>query len=791
MRGASALFLLLTSGLLACDVFLSIENRPPVADAGDDRVVRLGETAVLDGSGSFDPDGDAISHHWELLTMPEGGRATLTDQREPVARLTPDAIGGWMVRLVVNDGRLASEPDAVKVLVTGEPCESDDDCDNHRFCDGEEACTNGTCTPGDPVDCDDRDDCTEDSCNEADDQCDHVLVPRPGEEVGKCSDGIDNDCDGKTDLADEECAECLDDGDCDDGNACTSGSCVDSSCEFTNEDSGVACDDGAYCNGRDECDGNGACLPVGEDPCTQPCMGECSEQNDQCAPDPSGTPCEDPGDGLSCTRDTCDGGGNCLSEAVPDRCTAPDACLPDCAVDTTGCVSPPDPFSISCSAPSGDPPASACILDASGLVNQENCLACRVEIGETLLDYTDFTQDGQNCDLEGWELVSGDQCSELGITSCIPDSNSGQCCSDLPTICTIENGEGVLEADRHNNCMGNDRREFRLRKTFDLTGYRDPEICFDVLEHNAYANEWLLVQVSDPAHGGLGDRIYCLSDGPGIDDNDSWFQVCRDLPPWTEDNSAVTVTIIVHSHDDGNILMLRRISVRAMSMECSRDVRITMTEDFNGCTDPLPADWNGWTVEGTAVCGGFPECYQDIPGYQGVGVEAENASFTLTKHVDVSTLDDRVTLCFWYGDYRSDGGESIEVLFDTGSGWIRAWYDQNNMGSDLQCHQICVNLSELDPAVNNHPDLGIRFTLASNNSDRTVDLADIRLRGHAFCSDQQKVSVGAVSDNNDGTYDFVITNQTTSDLTARVRCSWDSSDPPVEATAEARLPGRP
>jgi hypothetical protein len=205
------------------------------------------------------------------------------------------------------------------------------------------------------VDCDDQEDCTQDSCNETDDQCDHTLVPRPGEEVDNCSDGIDNDCDGKTDMADEECADCQNDQDCVDGNDCTVGSCVNNTCEFSNASSGVDCDDDVYCNGRDECDGNGACLPVGESPCEALCMGGCSEQTDECAPDPTGTSCEDPGDGLDCTRDTCDGGGNCLSVAEPARCTLPALCMPGCAVDGTGCVSAPSPFTLSCQSPPACP----------------------------------------------------------------------------------------------------------------------------------------------------------------------------------------------------------------------------------------------------------------------------------------------------------------------------------------------------------------------------------------------------------------------------------------------------
>jgi hypothetical protein len=754
-----------------------------------------GAEAVLDGTASYDPEGRDLTYQWTVLHKPFGEIVGIENKTAPLVIVEPTVDGTWVVALTVSDGKEVSNRDVARILVLGITCVNNADCNDDKYCNGQEVCRIEICTSGTPVDCDDQDDCTKDSCNEADDRCDNILVPRPGLEGPKgaanCSDGTDNDCDGKTDLDDEDCDVCQNAAACDDDNDCTVDHCNNNACSFTNVDSGVDCDDGTYCNGRDKCDGNGACLPVGENPCSVPCLGECSEQNGECTPDPFGTPCEDPGDGLACTQDACDGNGNCLSTAAPGRCTAPKVCLPDCAVDATGCVAPPDPFSISCAAPSGDPTKSECILDTSGLINQDSCISCELEIGSTVLDETNFTQDGQNCNLEGWQLISGNWCSKDDIVGCVPQSDLGnweECCSDFQKICSIENQEGILTADRSADCMGNFKREFRLRKTFDFTGYRAPEICFEVLEHNADEDEWLLVQVSDSNHPGMGDRTYCLNDGPGIDDDDRWFQVCRELPQWAQGNPAVTVTFIVHSHDITSSLKLRRISVRAMSTECARDVRIVMTEDFKDCSDPLPADWNGWTVEGTAICGGYPECYQDIPNYDGVSVEAKNHNFSMSKYVDASSLDDRITLCFWYGEYGASFWEAIEVLFDSGSGWVRAWYDERNMGTDKTCRRTCLNLSELDPAVNNHPNLGISFRLTSNGNGRVVDLAGIHLRGHVFCSDPGKVSMSTIVDNNDGTYNTEVTNHTTSGLTTRIRCTWDSITPPWTNTTEIRFP---
>ena len=44
-------------------------------------------------------------------------------------------------------------------------CESNEDCDDGRFCNGEETCQTGACTPSAPLVCDDGDQCTTDVCD--------------------------------------------------------------------------------------------------------------------------------------------------------------------------------------------------------------------------------------------------------------------------------------------------------------------------------------------------------------------------------------------------------------------------------------------------------------------------------------------------------------------------------------------------------------------------------------------------------------------------------------------------
>ena len=44
-------------------------NTRPTADAGLPQTVRPGELVVLDGTGSFDPDGDRLTFFWRAVTL--------------------------------------------------------------------------------------------------------------------------------------------------------------------------------------------------------------------------------------------------------------------------------------------------------------------------------------------------------------------------------------------------------------------------------------------------------------------------------------------------------------------------------------------------------------------------------------------------------------------------------------------------------------------------------------------------------------------------------------------------
>ena len=92
-------------------------NTAPVANAGIDRSLGVGETAVLDGTHSSDVNGDRLTYAWSVEARPNGSTATVVDAGQPVARFVPDVAGDYIIGLVVNDGAVNSAVDRVNLTV--------------------------------------------------------------------------------------------------------------------------------------------------------------------------------------------------------------------------------------------------------------------------------------------------------------------------------------------------------------------------------------------------------------------------------------------------------------------------------------------------------------------------------------------------------------------------------------------------------------------------------------------------------------------------------------------------
>jgi hypothetical protein len=89
-------------------------NDAPTADAGSDRSVPLRGDVALDGSGSSDPDGDALTYRWEQVSGPS---AVLRDDESARTSFAPSEAEEYVFRLTVSDESFSSS-DTVIVTVT-------------------------------------------------------------------------------------------------------------------------------------------------------------------------------------------------------------------------------------------------------------------------------------------------------------------------------------------------------------------------------------------------------------------------------------------------------------------------------------------------------------------------------------------------------------------------------------------------------------------------------------------------------------------------------------------------
>ncbi|HSQ84333.1 MAG TPA: PKD domain-containing protein, partial [Desulfobacterales bacterium] len=98
-------------------VVVSTSNSMPVADAGSNQALsKEGTTVQLDGSQSFDPDGDPITYAWSITSRPQFSSAVLDDSTAVKPTFVADSLGTYVIELIVTDSHgLDSFPDEVVV----------------------------------------------------------------------------------------------------------------------------------------------------------------------------------------------------------------------------------------------------------------------------------------------------------------------------------------------------------------------------------------------------------------------------------------------------------------------------------------------------------------------------------------------------------------------------------------------------------------------------------------------------------------------------------------------------
>lgn len=88
----------------------STVNQAPVAQIyGGLPSVAVNSLVTLNGSTSYDPDGEGISSYgWQLLSKPGGSNSSLSSTTGSAVNFTPDIEGAYTIELSVSDGSLSS-----------------------------------------------------------------------------------------------------------------------------------------------------------------------------------------------------------------------------------------------------------------------------------------------------------------------------------------------------------------------------------------------------------------------------------------------------------------------------------------------------------------------------------------------------------------------------------------------------------------------------------------------------------------------------------------------------------
>jgi hypothetical protein len=107
-----------------CTIDAESNNQTPVASAGDSGIISTctDNPFQLNGWGSYDPDGDALSYQWSVGIAPEGADSAVYgfgDAEVPAPYFTWDVTGEWTFLLQVSDGTIFSAPDSVIYTING------------------------------------------------------------------------------------------------------------------------------------------------------------------------------------------------------------------------------------------------------------------------------------------------------------------------------------------------------------------------------------------------------------------------------------------------------------------------------------------------------------------------------------------------------------------------------------------------------------------------------------------------------------------------------------------------
>ena len=288
-------------------------------------------------------------------------------------------------------------------------------CDNGDVCTFWDKYTEGVCTVGTGINCNDGNPCTNDSCD-PEVSCVH------SDNTNNCSDGnactIGDVCQQGMCVAGDEPMLC------DDQNLCTDDLCDPISGCFFNANT-LPCDDGNACTTGDLC-ADGWCLAGGAMNCSDGnvCTKDSCEPETGCAHQPASVLCSD---GNLCTvGDHCEA-GVCVS-GVPQNCDDDNPCTDDSCGGDGVCV---------------HTDSDALCDDGDACTLGDHCAA-----GACQYDAVAACDDGNQC--------TDDVCDQ--VLGCVITTNENPC--NDGSFCTIDDhchlggciGGGQLVCDDNNSC---------------------------------------------------------------------------------------------------------------------------------------------------------------------------------------------------------------------------------------------------------------------------------------------------------------------------------------------------
>ena len=367
----------------------------------------------------------------------------------------------------------------------------DASCSDEDACTINDSCSDGLCIPGDMMNCDDSNPCTDDACkdngicvHEANQElCDDINLCTNNDHCfnGTCIGGESVNCDDSEVCTTEICNPiqgCLhidNNVPCSDGDICTMGdSCAAGSCQSGPE---VSCDDGNPCT-DDSCDSQTGCTHLPNDE-------SCDDAN-HCTVDDTctsgvclGLSMKDCNDDNICTDDTCNPLSGCVYEVNTNPCTDQNVCTLNDTCQDGVCVSSENltcDDGNTCTEDSCDAQKACLHVPAEGNCNDGNVCT----LNDTCLNGTCVSNDALVCNDDN--ICTDDSCSPQ--SGCLYIPNTVEC--DDNSVCTLNDicqnskcvASGFLDCDDSNICTDDSCDEIDgCQNTHNTAPCDDSSVC--------------------------------------------------------------------------------------------------------------------------------------------------------------------------------------------------------------------------------------------------------------------------------------------------------------------------